>query len=185
MDWSEGRDDLTKLTLAVLDYATHEPPVRISKDVTFYVDALGLPTTQKDSVGTVRATIGVNEQTDSLLNIPPAQAVDLERQLQERIKRLAANMEQSKDSEQRKLLTDEIEDIKQKLYFLDQRLRDGGLKEQFMAPGPATPPPFSVIPQLQHKSMPTRLHPRCRRRPTINLRGCDKVNPESLSIRAA
>jgi hypothetical protein len=147
----EGRDELTKLTLAILDYATHEPPARLSKDVTYYVDALGLPTTQKDSVGTVRATIGVNEQIDGLLNIPPAQEVELERQLQDRIKRLAAIMEQSKDNEQRKMLSDEIEDIKQKLYFLDQQLRNGGLKEQFSAPGPANAPPFSVIPQLQQQ----------------------------------
>jgi hypothetical protein len=147
----EGRDDLTKLSLAILDYATHDPPARLTKDVTFFVDALGLPTTQKDGVGQVKATIAVNEQIESLLNIAPSQEVELERQLQERIKRLNATLEQTKDSEQKKLLSDEIEDAKQKLYFLDQQLRSGGLKEQFAPPSPAAPPPFSIIPQLQQQ----------------------------------
>ncbi|HTQ37408.1 MAG TPA: hypothetical protein VMJ32_00160 [Pirellulales bacterium] len=148
---AEGRDELTKLALAILDYAVHDSPARLTKDVTYYVDALGLPTTQKDGVGVVKATIAINEQNESLLSIPPAQEVDLERQLQDRIKRLSATLEQTKDSEQKKNLSDEIEDAKQKLYFLDQQLRNGGLKEQFAPPGPATVPPFSVIPQLQQQ----------------------------------
>jgi hypothetical protein len=147
----EGRDEFTKLTLAILDYATHDQPARLTKDVTFFVDALGLPTTQKDGVGQVKATIAINEQIESLLNIPPAQEVELERQLQERIKRLSATLEQTKDTEQKKNLSDEIEDAKQKLYFLDQQLRGGGLKEQFAPPGPSAPPPFSIIPQLQQQ----------------------------------
>jgi hypothetical protein len=147
----EGRDELTKLTLAILDYATHDSPARLTKDVTFFVDALGLPTTQKDGVGQVKATIAINEQIESLLNIPPSQEVELERQLQERIKRLSATLEQTKDTEQKKNLSDEIEDAKQKLYFLDQQLRSGGLKEQFAPPSPSAPPPFSIIPQLQQQ----------------------------------
>jgi hypothetical protein len=148
---AEGRDELTKLVLAILDYAVHDSPARLTKDVTYFVDALGLPTDQKDSVGQVKATIAINEQNDSLLNIPAAQEVELERQLQERIKRLSTLMEQTKDTEQKKNLSDEIEEVKQKLYFLDQQLRNGGLKEQFAPPGPAAVPPFSVIPQLQQQ----------------------------------
>ena len=147
----EGRDELTKLTLAILDYALHDSPQRLTKDVTFFVDALGLPTTQKDGVGQVKATIGINEQINSLLNISPSQEVDLERQLQERIKRLSATLEQTKDTEQKKNISDEIEDAKQKLYFLDQQLRSGGLKEQFAPPAPSAAPPFSIIPGLQQQ----------------------------------
>ena len=147
----EGRDELTKLTLAILDYALHDSPVRLTKDVTFFVDALGLPTTQKDGVGQVKATIGINEQIDSLLNIAPSQMVDLERQLQDRIKRLSVTLEETKDSEQKKNISAEIEDAKQKLYFLDQQLRNGGLKEQFAPQARSAPPPFSVMPQFQQQ----------------------------------
>ena len=123
----------------------------MTKDVTYYVDALGLPTTSKSGVGVVKATVGINEQASSLLNIPPAQEVDLEQQLQERIKRLSALLEQVKDNEQRKNIIDDIEDAKQKLYFLDQQLRNGGLKEQFGPAGAAPAPPYSIIPGLQQQ----------------------------------
>jgi len=146
-----GRDELTKLTLAILDYAVHDAPVRLTKDVTYYVDALGLPTTQKQGVAMVKATIGINEENNSLLNFEPKQERDLEQQLQERIRRLGALLEKAdpKDTEQRKLINDDIEDAKQKLYFLDQQLRSTGLKEQFAPPGAAPAPPFSIIPGLQ------------------------------------
>jgi hypothetical protein len=110
-----------------------------------------VPTTQKDGVGQVKATIGINEQIDSLLNIPSSQMVDLERQLQERIKRLSATLEETKDNEQKKNISDEIEDAKQKLYFLDQQLRNGGLKEQFAPQARSAAPPFSVMPQFQQQ----------------------------------
>lgn len=148
---AEGRNELTKLTLAILDYAVHEPPVQLTKDVTYYIDPLGLPTNQKAGVGIVKATIGVNEQPSSLLNIPPAQEVDLEQQLQERIRRLTALLNTTENAQQKKDLTDEIEDARQKLYFLDQQLRNGGLKEQFLPPGAAPAPPYSIIPGLQQQ----------------------------------
>ena len=43
----EGQDELTKLTLAILDYAMHEPPVIHTKQVEYYLDSYGLPTEQK------------------------------------------------------------------------------------------------------------------------------------------
>ena len=148
----DGRDELTKLTLAILDYATHDSPQRLTKDVTYYIDALGLPTTQKSGVGTVKATIAINDANGGLLNLPPAQEVDLEQQLQERIRRLSAQLEdKSTDPTMKKNLNDDIEDAKQKLYFLDQQLKNGGLKEQFAPAGAAAVPPYSIIPGLQQE----------------------------------
>ena len=49
----EGRDELAKLTLAILDYAMHDPPVRLTKTVEYYIDEHGLPTTSKEAVGKV------------------------------------------------------------------------------------------------------------------------------------
>ncbi|HZZ26413.1 MAG TPA: hypothetical protein VFE46_00295 [Pirellulales bacterium] len=149
----EGRDELTKLTLAILDYALHDPPGRLTKDVTYYVDALGLPTSQKDGVATIKATIGINERPEGLLNLPPAQEVELEQQLQDRIRRLTAMLEtvDPKDSEKRKNLNDEIEDARQKLYFLDQQLKNGGLKEQFGPAGAAPVSPYGGILQFQQQ----------------------------------
>ena len=52
----EGRDELTKLTLAILDYALHEPPVKRTKQVDYYLDEYGLPTTSQTlAVGKVTA----------------------------------------------------------------------------------------------------------------------------------
>jgi hypothetical protein len=148
----DGRNELTKLTLAILDYATHDAPQRLTKDVTYYVDALGLPTDQKSGVGTIKATMAINEQSDSLLNLPAAQEVDLEQQLQDRVKRLTAQLEdKSTDAATKKNLNDDIEDAKRKLYFLDQQLKNGGMKEQFAPAGSAAVPPYSIIPGLQQE----------------------------------
>lgn len=140
----DGRDELTKLTLAILDYAVNNSPPQLTKDVTYYVDSLGLPTSQKDAVGVVKATVGITERNEALLNLPTSQEVELEQQLQDRIKRLSAELDQAKD-EQRKILLDDIEDARQKLYFLDQQLRYGGLKEQFGPAGSAAAPLSSIL----------------------------------------
>ena len=79
----EGRDGLTKLTLAILDYAIHDQPRMLTKDVTYYVDALGLPTGQRQGVAQVHATIAINEDPAALLNIKAADAVRLEQDLQD------------------------------------------------------------------------------------------------------
>ena len=150
---SDGRDELTKLTLAILDYAVHDAPQRLTKDVTYYVDPLGLPTTQKDGVATIKATIGINERPEGLLNLPEAQEVELEQQLQERIRWLTALLAKvdPKDSEQKRIINDEIEDARQKLYFLDQQLKNGGIKEQFGPAGGAPGSPYGGILQFNQE----------------------------------
>jgi hypothetical protein len=77
----QGRDELAKLTLAILDYAMHDPPVRLTKQVVYYIDELGLPTGDKNSVGRITATIPVNERSDNLLYLAPREASALEQQL--------------------------------------------------------------------------------------------------------
>lgn len=77
----QGRDELAKLTLTILDYAMHDPPVRLTKQVVYYIDEMGLPTQDKNSVGRITATIPVNERGDNLLYLAPREASALEQQL--------------------------------------------------------------------------------------------------------
>jgi len=167
----EGRDELSMLTLAILDYALHDPPVRLNKQVSYYVDVFGLPTLQKDAVGTVNAQVGINERPESLLNIPEAEAVRIEQLLQQRLKFLQQQLDalNAKDEEAAckggdkgapaggkgganpaiQQILDEMDAIRRKLYFLDETLRSGALKEQFFRGSGAPVAPFSIIPQLQ------------------------------------
>ncbi len=149
----EGRDGLSKLILAILDYATHEQPQKITKDVTYYVDAMGLPTAQKQGVAQVRATIGIDEDPTGILRLSNAQEIRLEQELQDRVRRLSAMLERVPpgDNEQKKLLNDDIEDAKQKLYFIDHQLASPGLKNYFTTPGAAPVAPYSIIPGLQQQ----------------------------------
>jgi hypothetical protein len=55
----------------------------------------------------------------------------------------------AQDTESKKLLNDDIDDAKQKLYFLNQQLNNKGLKEQYAPPGAAPAAPYSIIPGLQ------------------------------------
>jgi hypothetical protein len=157
----EGRDGLTKLTLAILDYATHDQPRILTKDVTYFVDALGLPTTQKQGVAQIRATVAIDEDPAGILNMKAPDAVQLEQDLQDRIQRLSALLEKvpANDNEQKKLLNDDIEDAQQKLYFLDHKLKGPGLKSEFAAPGAAPAPPFSIIPGLQQDTSALSANP--------------------------
>lgn len=148
---ADGRDELSKLTLAILDYAIHDAPSRITKTVTYYVDALGLPTNKEHAVGTVVATVAVNEDPASVINLTKPELVQLEQTLQDRVRRLSALLDKAKpgDTEQRKILNDEIDDANQKLYFLDHQLNNPGLKQEFWPSGIAPAPAFSIIPGLQ------------------------------------
>lgn len=165
----EGRDELTKLTLAILDYATHDPPVQLTKTISYNIDQFGLPEKMGSQVGTVSATVAVSERPASLLNISNADAVRIEQVLQERLKKLQARLDElnasagaapnnanaangkaagGSDPEKTQVVAD-IDSINRKLDFLSELLRAGPLKEQFYRGSSATITPFSVIPQLQ------------------------------------
>jgi hypothetical protein len=65
----DGRDELTKLTLAILDYALNSAPVPLTKSVSYYIDEYGLPTSQSTSVGQVSAVVNITEQPASLMTM--------------------------------------------------------------------------------------------------------------------
>jgi hypothetical protein len=84
----EGRNELTKLTLAILDYAINNAPAGLSKQIQFFIDEYGLPTTKNDAVGAVTATVAIDEQPASLLNRPEADELRIERLLKDRLRQV-------------------------------------------------------------------------------------------------
>jgi hypothetical protein len=84
----EGRDDLTKLTLAILDYAINNAPAGLSKQIMFYIDEYGLPTTRQNAVGQITANVAIDEQPASLLNRPTADELRIERILKDRLRQI-------------------------------------------------------------------------------------------------
>lgn len=144
----EGRDQLTKLTLAILDYAQNNPPAPLTKSVSYYIDAFGLPTTQGTSVGTVSATIGISEHPESLLNTPAADEARLERLLDMRLRGIRETLKISNDASERSALLAEEQLLESKIDFIRERLRYGALKNQYTAPS-ATPTPFGGLIGLQ------------------------------------
>jgi hypothetical protein len=62
-----GRDELAKLTLAVLDYAVHEDRRLPTKEVVAFVDRNGIPTTEDQASYVVTATIGSADRNASVL----------------------------------------------------------------------------------------------------------------------
>ncbi len=84
----EGRDELTKLTLAILDFAINSPPTELSKQIMFYIDEYGLPTTKQNAVGAVAANVAVDEQPASLLNRPESDELRIERILKDRLRQV-------------------------------------------------------------------------------------------------
>jgi hypothetical protein len=85
----EGRDELSKLTLAILDYAINSAPAGLSKQVVFYIDEYGLPTSRQDAVGQVTANVAIDEQPASLLNRPTSDELRIERILKDRLRQIS------------------------------------------------------------------------------------------------
>jgi hypothetical protein len=92
----EGQDQLTKLTLAILDYAQNGPPVGLNKTIVFWVDEYGIPTEQKLAVGSVTATVGIDEQPASLLNTSNAEEGRLVQSISARLKAVNDRMAELK-----------------------------------------------------------------------------------------
>jgi hypothetical protein len=127
----EGRDELTKLTLAILDFAYNSQPVQLTKQVVYYLDAYGLPTTQVTSVGMVTATVGVTEQNQGLLNTPRPDEARIEQALDYRLRSIRERLDATKDADERTALLGQQQLLQDKLDFLHEQLRVGGLKEQY------------------------------------------------------
>ena len=143
----EGQDQLTKLTLAILDYALHDPPIMRTKEVVYYLDEYGLPTTQQRSVGKVTATVAIDERPQSLIKTGQADEARIEQFLDYRHKNVKDRLATATNSEERKSLLDEDQMLEGKLDFLHDQLRTGGLREQYY-PRPPTPAGANLL-QLQ------------------------------------
>ena len=135
----EGQDQLTKLTLTILNYALHDPPVKRTKEVVYYLDEYGLPTTQQRSVGKVTATVAIDENVESLIKTGQADEARIEQFLDYRHKHVKERLATTTNPEERKSLLDEDQMLEGKLDFLHDQLRSSGLKEQYYprAPVPA------------------------------------------------
>jgi hypothetical protein len=84
----EGRDELTKLTLTILDFAINNAPAGLSKQIVYYIDEYGLPTTKQESVGAVQANVAIDEQPASLLSRPQSEELRIERILKDRLRQI-------------------------------------------------------------------------------------------------
>jgi hypothetical protein len=134
----EGRDELTKLTLAILDYAVHEPPVKRSKQVEYNIDEYGLPTTAQRSVGKITASIAIDDRPEGLVKKSREEEVRVEQLLDYRHTRVKERLAVVTNSDERKALLDQDQMLEAKLDFLHDQLRQGGLKEQYY-PRPTVP----------------------------------------------
>jgi len=141
----DGRDQLTKLTLAILDYAYNNPPQQLTKTVTYYIDAYGLPTTQSASVGTVAATIGISERPESLLNTPVRDLARLERDLDVRLRSVRETLAASQDTQERQALLAKMQAVQAELDFLREQIRAGALKSQFSVAAPTFNPSAGLL----------------------------------------
>ncbi len=134
----EGRDQLTKLTLLILDYALHDPPVKRTKEVSYSIDEYGLPTTLQRSVGKVTAQIAIDDRPEGLIKKDREEEVRIEQLLDYRHKRVKERLETVVNTDERKALLDEDQMLEAKLDFLHDQLRQGGLKEPYY-PLPTAP----------------------------------------------
>jgi hypothetical protein len=139
------REELAKLTLAILDYATNAAPTPLTKSVVYYVDEQGLPTTQAKAVAVVTGNVNVDEQNESLLNqLTPAELAlrdKLQHQLFELDQMIAsfptgnelqtANRE---DIRRRNDLLTQRDSVLAQLRYLDIQLNTGPLKQGYVRP---------------------------------------------------
>ncbi|HEX3658205.1 MAG TPA: hypothetical protein VHY91_25360 [Pirellulales bacterium] len=138
----EGRDELTKLTLIILDFALHEPPQRLSKQVVYFIDELGLPADRNHAVGQVTANVAINEQPEGLLAITSADEAKMKAEIQARSDDIEQKLADQRYD--RSALTNELLQLDRKKAFLEDQLRSDRLKQQFGA-GPSPASPFGAV----------------------------------------
>jgi hypothetical protein len=147
----EGSDELTKLTLMILDFALHDPPSRLMKQVTYNIDEFGLPTDKQRAVGTVTAQIAINERNQSLLSFPRTDEARVQELLEGQLQVVRQKLADPQYKVDHPALLTEEASLERKIEYLKEQLRVGGLKEEFSPVGPAPIAPFSIIPQLQQQ----------------------------------
>ena len=132
----EGQDQLTKLTLTILDYALHEPPVKRTKQVDYNIDEYGLPTTSQRAVGKVTAQVAIDEHVEGLLKIDQADEARIEQFLDYRHKHVKERLAATTNPEERKALLDEDQMLQNKLDFLHEQLRTRRAPRAVLSPFP-------------------------------------------------
>ena len=150
----EGQDELAKLTLAILDYALHEPPVKRTKQVEYYLDSYGLPTEQKLAVGKVTASVAIDERPGALLNAGQGDLARIEQFLDYRHKHVKERLAATTDPQEKKTLLDEDQMLESKLDFLHEQLRSGGLREQYYPRSPVPSGPNLLQLDMYQNTMP-------------------------------
>ena len=133
----EGQDQLTKLTLAILDYALHDPPAKRTKEVDYNIDEYGLPTTnqpgrrqgdgQRGDRRDVRRACSRSSQADE---------ARIDQFLDYRHKHVKERLATTTNPQEQKQLLDEDQMLEAKLDFLHEQMAQGGLKEQFYPKSP-------------------------------------------------
>jgi hypothetical protein len=156
---SYGRDELTKLTLTILDFAMNSAPNQITKQVVYHIDQNGLPTTADQAVGMVSASVGIDERPESLIHQDAQVAKGLEQSLisqveaiDKAITRVRALPEAEKREEIRqelRVLLSQRQTVIGKLEFLRRQLDAGALKNQYV-PRESSVAPFPLL-QLQQQ----------------------------------
>jgi hypothetical protein len=93
-----GRDELAKLTLAILDYAVHEDRRLPTKEVIAYVKRNGDSTTEDQAEFVVKATISSSDKNDSVLwsEAPPEKIVELMRRRGVLLREFSTNLNSSR-----------------------------------------------------------------------------------------
>jgi hypothetical protein len=148
----EGRDELTKLTLTILDFALRDPPQRLTKSVVYYIDELGLPADKDGAVGQVSANIAINERNESLLSMGRDDEVRILEILENSLNAAQAKLaDPNLQATERTTVTRQRDSLQRRIDYLNEQLRLGGLKEEFYPSGAGPIAPFSVIPQLQQQ----------------------------------
>ena len=132
----EGRDELTKLTLAILNYALNNPPQKRTKEIVYNVNEYGLPTTNQLAVGKVTANVAIDENPEALLKMTQDEEVRIADFLDYRHQRVKERLATAVNPQEQKQLLDEDQMLQNKLDFLHNQMRQGGLKEQFYPKSP-------------------------------------------------
>jgi hypothetical protein len=163
----DGRDELAKLTLTILDYALNSAPTPLTKQVTYYIDEYGLPTDQREAVGQVMANIGISEQPVALMNTPQSDQARIEQIIDARLAKISSRVDELRKlfgiqlgetpnsgadgagrvaAEEYKRLIEERQSLIHKKQFLNEQLDGKVLRQQF---APGAPAPLMQSPWLQ------------------------------------
>jgi hypothetical protein len=150
----EGREELTRLTFAILDFALNNPPQKRTKEVVYNIDEYGLPTTTQRAVGKVTATVAIDERPEGLLKMNQADEVRIVDFLDYRHQHVKDRLKFAVGQEQKQLLDDD-QVLQDKLDFLHEQMKQGGLREQYYPKSPLSSGPGLLQLDLLQNTLPS------------------------------